>query len=148
VPVQASAGERRSSGPRRLAARPARGGRVPVVLVVDDEPDVLESLADLITHGLGYEAVQAGSGGEALGILGRRPVDAVVSDLRMPGMDGCAFLKEAKARHPGIPRLMLTAYLTPEVEEEAWGDLGVRALLHKPVDPGQFMAELEAALAA
>lgn len=128
-------------------AKRAGPSRRPVVLVVDDEPDVLESLGDLIEQGFDYEALKAHSGPEALGILTRRPVDAVVSDFRMPGMDGCAFLKEARARHPNIPRLMLTAYPTPEVEV-ACGDVGVRALLHKPVDPDRLKAELQAAFAA
>ncbi|MEA3203331.1 MAG: adenylate cyclase [Thermoplasmata archaeon] len=128
---------------QRTKAKP----HVPVVLIVDDEPDVLESLADLIEQGFSYRAVTASSGPKALDILGKRPVDAVVSDYRMPVMDGCEFLREAKARHPGIPRLMLTAYPTPEVEDEACGDIGVRALLHKPVDPDRLGSELQAALA-
>jgi thioredoxin reductase (NADPH) len=130
----------------RRAAKPSR--HVPVVLLVDDEPDVLESLADLVEHGFSYEAVKARSGREALDILRRQRVDAVVSDFRMPAMDGCEFLREAKARHPAIPRFMLTAYPTPEVEQEACNDIGVCALLHKPVDPGRLGTELQAALAA
>jgi two-component system response regulator GlrR len=117
-----------------------------VVLVVDDEPDVLESLADLLEAEFHYHAVTAGSGPEALGILGRQPVDAVVSDFRMPLMDGCEFLKEVAARHPRIPRLMLSAYGTPDVEQEVCRQVGLHAFLPKPVDPDRLASELRTAL--
>ena len=79
------------------------------VLCVDDEPNILAALKRSL-RGDGYRVLTAGSGREALDILLSAPVDLVVSDMRMPGMDGAELLEEVHARWPGSIRLLLTGH--------------------------------------
>lgn len=81
----------------------------PVLLFVDDEPSVLNALRRLFRSG-GYEVLLAPGGREALDLLATRPVDLVVSDMRMPGMDGAALLEAVRQRHPATVRILLTGY--------------------------------------
>ena len=79
------------------------------LLCVDDEANILSSLRRLFRpHG--YTVLTATGGAEGLEILGKQPVDLIISDMRMPGMDGAAFLAEARKRHPDTVRLLLTGY--------------------------------------
>ncbi|MCA1811798.1 MAG: response regulator, partial [Halobacteriales archaeon] len=89
-----------------------RGGkrRAVTMLAVDDEPDILEGFAMLLEENLRVHVVTATSGAEGLKILEHTPVDLVISDYRMPGMDGCAFLERAHRLAPGVPLVMVTAY--------------------------------------
>jgi DNA-binding NtrC family response regulator len=79
----------------------------PRILCVDDEPMVLKSLvAAMRKH---FEVIPGNSGAEALEILARDPsLRVVVSDYRMPGMDGGAFLTLVRERFPGIVRILLS----------------------------------------
>lgn len=79
------------------------------VLVVDDEPSILSSLRRLLRqHGL--EVFVAGSGREALELLARERVDVVISDMRMPEMDGAQLLEQVFARWPETKRILLTGF--------------------------------------
>ena len=80
--------------------RPAR------VLVVDDEPGVAELLQDLL-EAAGHAVTTAASGAEALRCLQAEPFDLIVSDLRMPDVDGAALWREVQARHPALARRVL-----------------------------------------
>jgi response regulator RpfG family c-di-GMP phosphodiesterase len=79
------------------------------LLFVDDEASILSALRRLFRP-VGYRILTAEGGVEALDILGKEEVDLVVSDMRMPNMDGAAFLREVRARWPGVVRLLLTGY--------------------------------------
>jgi DNA-binding NtrC family response regulator len=79
------------------------------VLVVDDE-EILRSLLEKILSKEGYHVYLASSGNEALRILDENPVGIVVSDIRMPEMDGYALLKAIKRDHPDVAVIMMTAY--------------------------------------
>jgi CheY-like chemotaxis protein len=82
---------------------------LPVVLCVDDEPQVLAGLSVSLRRR--YEVLIATSGPEALDVLAARPDTAVVmSDMRMPGMDGAALLAKAKDAAPDVVRMLLTGY--------------------------------------
>ncbi len=79
------------------------------VLFVDDEPKVLEGLRRMLRamrHEWKMEFVE--SGHEALNRLDAAPVDVVVTDMRMPGMDGSELLQEVRLRHPGTVRIVLS----------------------------------------
>ena len=79
------------------------------ILVVDDEI----RLADVLTvalSDLGYQAIAAENASEALEILKNEQIDLVLSDLRMPGMDGRQLLNQIKAKYPTIPVVMITAF--------------------------------------
>ena len=81
----------------------------PRVLVVDDEPRMAEVVAQALARG-GCECTCASSGAEALARLEEHAVDVVVTDWKMPEMDGLALLAELGRRRPGLPVVLLTAY--------------------------------------
>jgi signal transduction histidine kinase/CheY-like chemotaxis protein len=76
------------------------------VLVVDDEPEIIELVRDIL-EGAGYEVATAESGAVALALLETARFDAVVSDLRMPDMDGATFWREIEQRYPRLARRVL-----------------------------------------
>jgi two-component system OmpR family response regulator len=81
------------------------------VLVVDDERDFATAIAErLVRRGFGATAVF--SAAEALTHLGSSPADVVVLDLKMPGMDGLAALREIRALDPGVQVVVLTGHGT------------------------------------
>lgn len=79
------------------------------VLCVDDEPNILSSLRRLF-RAPGYRVLIAEGGTQALDILSQEPVDLIISDMRMPMMDGAQLLEQVKDRWPHIVRLLLTGY--------------------------------------
>ncbi len=81
----------------------------PTLLFVDDEPGILSALRRLFRpHG--YRIFIAEGGAAGLEILEKESVDLVISDMRMPEMDGAAFLKEVRRRWPKVMRILLTGY--------------------------------------
>ena len=78
------------------------------VLVVDDEQPVRELLARFLDS-QGFQAAQAATAEEALALLEREPVEVVLSDVQMPGMNGLSLLSEIRRRYPDVAVLMLTA---------------------------------------
>lgn len=83
--------------------------RQPTVLCVDDEPNILSALKRLFRpHG--YRVLLADSGAAGLALLGQESVDLVISDMRMPEMDGAQFLEHVRGRWPDTIRLLLTGY--------------------------------------
>lgn len=112
------------------------------ILFVDDEPNVLQGLRRMLRPIRREWTFHFCAGAqEALQLLDREPVDVVVSDMRMPGIDGAQFLLEVKRRHPDIIRIALSGY-----SEE---DLILRAVrsahqyLAKPCDPEKLKATIE-----
>jgi heterodisulfide reductase subunit A len=112
-------------------AHPSRSGFR--ILVVDDELVVRDSLKELLADE-GYAVAMAESGPEALEMLAREPFALMLTDIKMPGMDGVALLTEAKARHPDLEIVMMTAYATVETAVEAM-KIGARDYLMKPFEP-------------
>ncbi len=80
-----------------------------VVLCVDDEPAILSSLRRLLRP-KGYKVLLAEGGQAGLAVLAQEPVDLVVSDMRMPEMDGAQFLEQVRQRWPDVIRILLTGY--------------------------------------
>src|SRR5688500_7161545 len=81
-----------------------------VVLLVDDEPDILEAYSALFEAALDCKVITAESGSAALTVLATTPVDLIVTDYRMPNLNGLQFLARAKDVATGIPSIMVTAY--------------------------------------
>lgn len=79
------------------------------ILCVDDEPHILSALRRLF-RSQGYEILLANGGPEGLALLAQHEVDLVISDMRMPGMDGVEFLEKVRATHPDAVRMLLTGY--------------------------------------
>ncbi|MDL2355773.1 MAG: response regulator [Pseudomonadota bacterium] len=82
---------------------------VPTLLCVDDEPNILAALRRLFRPA-GYRVLVAESGAAGLLVLENDSVDLVISDMRMPEMDGAQFLEQVRARWPDTIRLLLTGY--------------------------------------
>lgn len=91
------------------------------ILVVDDEKKICEFLAVLLGRE-GYRVAAAHNAADALDCVGREPFDMVITDLKMPGMDGFELVTRLKALKPGLPVVMITGYATVET--------AVRALRH------------------
>lgn len=77
---------------------------------MDDEPPILGSIRRNVV-GEDYISYFAGSAQEALTIMGKNPISVVVTDLRMPIMDGITMLKIAKEKYPGMRRIVLSGYI-------------------------------------
>ncbi len=79
------------------------------ILAVEDEPEYLEMLREVIKS-LGHTIILAGGGEEALTILDRQPIDVIISDVSMPGMDGLEFhsLVRSREAHRNTPFIFLT----------------------------------------
>src|SRR6185295_17722673 len=88
---------------------PPREPKLPVVLVVDDQLEMAEMLADGLSD-RGYHAIAVASGEHALARLRQGPVDALVTDLRMSGVDGLELLARSRRLAPDLPVLVMTAY--------------------------------------
>jgi len=96
-----------------------------------------------------YECIEAGDGVEALEVLGRQPVDCVISDLHMPNLNGLEFLKRMRE----IPAFRFTPVLiltTDRVDENraALRDAGATGILAKPIQPEELTAAVKRAVAA
>lgn len=79
------------------------------ILCVDDEPNILSSVKRLF-RATGHRVLTAEGGAQAVALLEAEPVDLVISDMRMPGMDGAELLQQVRQRWPRITRLLLTGY--------------------------------------
>ncbi|MBX9928752.1 MAG: response regulator [Gemmatimonadaceae bacterium] len=88
--------------------RPRRSGDIATCLVVDDEPRLRQALARVLEKD-GYVTHQAASGAEALAVMQEQSIALVLSDLRMPGMDGTQLLRELRARYPDVAVVMISA---------------------------------------
>src|SRR6185312_2787117 len=88
---------------------PPREENGPQILVVDDEREMAEMLADGLAD-RGYRTMVTASSEEAVVRLGEGGIDALVTDLRMPQIDGLSLLVEARRIHPDLPVIVMTAY--------------------------------------
>ena len=100
------------------------------VLVVDDELSMREFL-ELMLLNEGYSVVTASNGGEALKILENEPVDLIITDIRMSGIDGLEVLKKSKEIHPNAVVIMISAYASAETAVQAMKE-GAYDYLPKP----------------
>jgi two-component system response regulator HydG len=114
------------------------------ILVVDDRLEMAETIADALCD-RGYEGMAVTSGREALRILGSERVDAVVTDLRMPEIDGLVLLDASRRLDPSRPVIVMTAYGTLETAIETTGR-GAYHYLTKPFRVDALVQVLERAI--
>ncbi|MBI4606412.1 MAG: sigma-54-dependent Fis family transcriptional regulator [Planctomycetes bacterium] len=107
------------------------------ILVVDDEDFVRDSLVALLADE-GFDTIAASSAREALRLLETEDLSAMVTDLRMPEMDGLTLLHEARRRAPAVPVVLLTGVGTVPEAVQAMKS-GAHDFIQKPVDPEQFV---------
>jgi PAS domain S-box-containing protein len=136
-----------SAGSSSQAAPEANPRLRPRVLLVDDDPLVRDTLTGQL-DAAGYAVLPAADGPSALTILvAGATVDALVSDLAMPGMDGLAFVREVQRRRPGLPAILLTGYAGDAAALALNGALsGAFTLLRKPITTEQLAERLAALL--
>ena len=103
------------------------------ILFVDDEPMVLDGLRRML-RGMRneWEMEFATSGHDALKILSSKPFDVIVTDMRMPGMDGCQLLNHVKELHPQVVRIVLSGHSDKDSILNSIGP--VHQFLSKPCD--------------
>ena len=113
------------------------------VLFVDDEPRILSAFSRMRRSQPEWEILLAPSGQEALEQAERVTLDAVVSDMRMPGMDGVALLAEMRRRHPAVARIILSGH-TEQKDAMRCVSLA-HQWLSKPCDPMDLAAAVRRA---
>lgn len=104
----------------------------PRILVVDDDAAITATFESILV-GEGYEVRTAADGVEAIGLARREPFDVVLLDLVMPGIDGLVALRQLREVAPQTRVIILSAYIEPDREAEAFR-LGAEAVLSKPPD--------------
>lgn len=114
------------------------------ILAVDDEPSVLKALVGYLTRA-GYRAEPASSGPAALEALKRASYDLLITDLKMPGMNGLALIREARLLRPQIAALIVTGHSTEAMAIEAI-NVGVSGYLLKPVRSPALLTAVTRAL--
>ncbi|WP_313041914.1 HD domain-containing phosphohydrolase [Pseudomonas sp.] len=115
------------------------------VLLVDDEESILNSLRRLL-RGQPYEVVLATSGAQALEIMATRPIDLVMSDARMPGMDGATLLAEVHRLYPATSRILLTGYADLTTIIKAINDGQIHRYISKPWNDEELQLVLQQTL--
>ena len=111
------------------------------VLFVDDEVEFQETLIKRM-HKRGVDACGAKSGEDALEWLQGHPVDVIVLDVKMPGMDGIQTLREIKKILPLVEVIMLTGHASLEVAREGM-ELGAFDYLMKPINIDELLYKLQ-----
>jgi CheY-like chemotaxis protein len=137
-PVPADAFEKMLREQRKLTF--ASGAELPsrTLLLVDDEPSILASLKRLFRRE-GYGILTAESGQQGLELLASNEVGVVISDARMPGMDGGEFLGKVREMYPQVVRMMLSGYTDLKAVTTAVNRGELFCFLTKPWDDAELV---------
>jgi excisionase family DNA binding protein len=139
--------QRPRSGGRPAAtatARPSAAPNRPRILVVDDESSIRELLEKTLAM-YDYDVDTAPDGRTALERMRLNPYDLLITDLKMPGMDGLTVIREAKRYKADLPVLVITGYSNESSAIEA-ANLGVSGYLTKPFRVSQVIGKAAKAL--
>ncbi len=115
------------------------------ILVVDDDPVVGKSFNRVLGVDKGYVVITAPNAAQALERLREQEYDLVVTDIKMPGMDGMELAEQVRARKPWTPVVIVTGYGTVDNEARAHA-AGVSAFMRKPLTPEMIEASASHAL--
>ena len=102
------------------------------ILIVDDDQRMTRTLADILTLA-GHSPVEAFSGADALEKIRAQKFDCVLTDVRMPGMDGVEFHRQLRESQPGLPVILMSAYAADETIRRGLEE-GVIGIMDKPLD--------------
>ncbi|NVM79235.1 response regulator RpfG family c-di-GMP phosphodiesterase [Duganella sp. SG902] len=127
------------------AAAPDATANAATVLCVDDEPNILSALRRLLRPA-GYRVLLAESGAAGLEVLAREAVDLVISDMRMPEMNGAQFLAQVRQRWPDTMRLLLTGYSDIQSIQDAINGGEIYRYITKPWEDGDILLVVRHAL--
>jgi len=116
----------------------------PSILVIDDEDLIRWSLGQLLTR-KGYAVLSAETGAAGLALFLEHAPDLVLLDLKLPDIDGLHLLPQLLEHHRQTPVIIMTAYGSPTIEQEA-RSLGAVDFLRKPFDPVALYNRIQATL--
>jgi len=111
------------------------------ILVVDDEELVRNLIVTLLSRS-GHSSITAVDGVDALDRMKGNQIDAVITDIKMPNMDGVTLTVEILKRYPGLPILVMTAF-DEEYTAGAAIAAGAREYIKKPFTPDEFFGQLQ-----
>ena len=118
------------------------------VLIIDDEQMITSTLVKLLNRS-GYEAVAVNGGREAIEMASQEDFDLIISDIRMPEMDGIRTLAEIQAHlsktGQSVPVIFITGYADDALEKQA-KDLGCQDYIYKPFDLRFFLEKVKKAI--
>jgi len=117
---------------------------IPIVAAVDDDFRIRESIASLL-ESAGYAPVVFSSAEEFLGSGTLAAATCVITDVRMPGMDGMELQRRIKLQRPALPVILISAHQDAEVRQTAI-DQGAAAFLYKPFDASDLLAIVQSAV--
>jgi DNA-binding NtrC family response regulator len=115
------------------------------ILIVDDEPDMLKLLSMILREKTPYEVTTTNNPVEAVELAKRGDFDLVITDLKMPGLDGLQLLEEVKKKDEDIPVIIITAYGTIDAATEAI-EKGGFDFITKPFKKEQILFTIEKAM--
>jgi DNA-binding NtrC family response regulator len=121
---------------------PNRSPRPTLLIVDDDAPQ--RSLLDSFLKSQNFETIAVDSGEKALQVLASRPIDMMISDVRMPGISGLETLRRARQQHAVLPVLLVTGYADVREAVGAMRD-GAVNYLSKPIDLDELLASVQRA---
>ncbi len=130
-------GTKRSGGVMQIS-------RLPIVLVVDDEPMSLQALRRVLEED--FTVLTADNVADAEKVLSEIPVQVVVSDQRMPGISGTEFLTKVRQQWPDVIRLIISAYTDPSDLIQGINDAGIYNFIPKPWQPEHLLLTLKNAV--
>jgi signal transduction histidine kinase len=114
------------------AAQEERRAHVESVLIVEDEPDLMDVAASLFSS-MGYDVLTASSGREAIDVLEQRDVDILFTDVVLPsGMDGLELASYTRSHYPDTKIMLASGYPLPALKQRHGADLNEFAFVHKP----------------
>jgi response regulator RpfG family c-di-GMP phosphodiesterase len=114
------------------------------ILLVDDEEAILDGLRRQLRKK--FTVHTAGSGAAGLELLATEPITVVVSDMRMPQMDGATFLAKVRAQHPNVIRILLTGQADTQSAISAVNEGQIYRFLTKPCPPEVLLEEIGSAV--
>jgi DNA-binding NtrC family response regulator len=114
-------------------------------IVIDDETIVLESVNKILSQD-GFDVLTASSGGAGISHAISEDFDIVITDIRMPDIDGFKVIRDIRKFKPGIPIVIITGYASVSSAVQAM-KLGANQYLEKPFTPEQLMETVKNALA-
>jgi YesN/AraC family two-component response regulator len=132
------------------ASKPETGQpRTQNILLVDDEEDILSSLKTLFEVSVDNVKVHTAESGMAgLDILKKVQVDLIITDFKMPGMNGLEFLAEAKAVAPSTQRILITAFPDLNIAIQAINEADIENFITKPLQPEKVVQVVDDVLRA